>query len=243
MLPHLVAIKNSQIFHYKTKRNLYRNPSVNVLADTEKKCDICGKTFVNSNKLNHHKLDSHKDRANNLKKNQSNSSRYKATGIAAAIAVALIIAVYFSENQTSPVNIVDGIQCEPSEGTVFHIHAHLDMVVDSKFVTIPAGIGIKPNECLYWLHTHTSDGILHIESPTQQTFTLGQFIKVWDNTPGISSTFAKLTHDDTNLKIFVNGKQVTDTFDKIKLSAHDEIVIISGSVPPSFPSSYEFGGL
>ena len=243
MLPHLAVIKNGQIIHYKTKRNLYRNMSVTVLTDTEKKCNICGKVFENSNKLTQHKLESHKDKTNNLKKNKSSSSRYKATGIAAAIAVVIIIAVYLSENQISPANAVDGVQCEPSEGTVFHIHAHLDMIVDNKFVTIPAGIGIKPNECLYWLHTHTSDGIIHIESPQQQTFTLEQFIKVWDNTPGISPSFIALTHDDKNLKIFVNGKQVNDTFDKIKLSAHDEIVIISGSVPPSFPSSYEFDGL
>lgn len=213
------------------------------MTDTEKKCNVCGKAFENSNKLNQHKQESHKDTPKNLRTKTSNSSRYKATGIAAAIAVIVVIAVYFSENQTPSVNAVDGVNCDPVEASVFHIHAHLDMVVDSKFVTIPAGIGIKPNECLYWLHTHTSDGIIHIESPEQRIFTLGQFIKVWDNTPGISTTFGKLTHDDTNLKIFVNGKEVTDSFDKISLSAHDEIVIISGSVPPSFPSSYEFGGL
>ena len=213
------------------------------MADTEKKCDICGKTFENSIKLNHHKLESHKGKDDKVKQKTPQSSRYKVTGIAAAIAIIIIIAVYVSENQTPSVNAVDGVQCDPSEGTVFHIHAHLDLIVDSKFVTIPAGIGIKPNECLYWVHTHSTDGIIHIESPEQRTFTLEQFIKVWDNTPSISPKFAELTHDNVNLKIFVNGKQVTDSFDKIQLSAHDEIVIISGSVPPSFPSSYEFGGL
>ena len=213
------------------------------MANTEKKCDICGKAFENSDKLNQHKLESHKGRTTSLKKNTSSSSRYKATGIAAAIAVVIIIAVYVSENQTPSVNTVDGVQCDPSEGTICHIHAHLDMIVGNKFVTIPAGIGIKQNECLFWLHTHTSDGIIHIESPEQRVFSLEQFITVWDNTPGVSAKFNELTHYDKNLKIFVNGKEVNDTFDKIKLSAHDEIVIISGNVPPSFPSSYEFNGL
>jgi hypothetical protein len=228
---------------FQTKRNLYCNLFVIVLADTEKKCNICGKAFEDANKLVQHKQTSHQGKTKNLKTKTSSSSRYKATGIAAAIAVIIVIAVYLSENQTPSVNVVDGVDCDPTEGTVFHIHAHLDMIVDSEFVTIPAGIGIKPNECLYWLHTHTSDGIIHIESPEQRTFTLDQFIKVWDNTPGISSKFEELTHDDKNLKVFVNGKEVNDSFDKIKLSAHDEIVIISGSVPPSFPSSYEFNGL
>ena len=173
------------------------------MADTEKKCNICGKAFDNSNKLNQHKQEFHQGKTSNSKTKTSRSSRYKATGIAAAIAVVIVIAVYLSENQTPSVNTVDGVSCDPVEATVFHIHAHLDLIVDYKFVTIPAGIGIKPSECLYWLHTHTTDGIIHIESPEQRTFTLDQFIKVWDNTPGISK-FEELTHDDKNLKVFVN---------------------------------------
>jgi hypothetical protein len=173
----------------------------------------------------------------------SNSSRYKVTGIAAAIAVIIIIAVYFSENSSMPVNAVQGVECDPIEGTVFHIHAHLDMFVDSKSITIPAGIGIKQNECLYWLHTHNTSGVIHIESPTKMTFTLAQFIQVWNNTPNISPKFEELIHGDTNLKVFVNGTEVKDSFDNIKISAHDEIVIVSGNVPPSLPSSYEFVGL
>ncbi len=33
--------------------------------------------------------------------------------------------------------------------------------------------------CFYWLHTHTEDGIIHIESPVQRTFTLGHFFAIW----------------------------------------------------------------
>ncbi|MDE1770482.1 MAG: hypothetical protein KGI28_08030 [Thaumarchaeota archaeon] len=209
------------------------------MADTEKKCNICGKAFENSNKLNQHKLESHKDKPKNVKTKSSNS-RLKVTGIAAAIAVVIVLAVYFSDNSTTSVTSVDGVNCDPTEAFTFHIHAHLDMIVDNKFVTIPAGIGIKQNECLFWLHTHTDDGIIHIESPATRVFTLGQFIQVWDSTPGISSTFEKLTNGDANLKVFVNGNEVKNTFDKIALSAHDEIVIISGTVPPAFPSTYQF---
>ena len=34
-------------------------------------------------------------------------------------------------------------------------------------------------QCFYWLHTHTSDGVIHIESPTQRIYTLGQFFDEW----------------------------------------------------------------
>lgn len=189
-------------------------------------------------------MESHKNEAVKAKKTVLKSSRYKATGIAAVIAVVIILAVYFSENQQpSSTNEIQGVQCEPSEGTVFHIHAHLDVMVDGKSVTVPAGIGIKPNECLYWLHTHNTSGVIHIESPQQMTFTLGQFIQVWDNTPDISPNFEASINGDKNFKVFVNGVEIKDSFDKIPLSAHDEIAIVSGSVPPSIPSTYEFGGL
>jgi hypothetical protein len=31
-----------------------------------------------------------------------------------------------------------------------------------------------------WLHTHAADGIVHIESPVQRTYTLGEFFDIWD---------------------------------------------------------------
>jgi hypothetical protein len=213
-----------------------------VLTDTEKKCNICGNTFENSDKLDQHKKESHQEKSKE-RPQVSKSSRYKATGIAAAIAVAIILVVYFSDNTSSPTGIVQGVECDPLEGTIFHIHAHLDLIVDSKPVTIPAGIGIKPNECLYWLHTHNTSGVIHIESPQQTTFTLGQFIQVWDNTPGISPTFEEITHGDKNIRVFVNGTEVKDSYENIKLAVHDEIALVSGNVPQSIPSSYKFGGL
>ncbi len=212
------------------------------MVDSEKKCNICGKAFENSTKLNQHKSESHKSETK-VKKTASNSSRYKATGIAAAIAVIIVLGVYFSENQQPSVTVIQGVRCDPTESIDFHIHAHLDVIVDGKSVTVPAGIGIKPNECLYWLHTHNTSGVIHIEAPQETTFTLGQFIQIWDNTPSISPTFEGMMHGDKNFKVFVNGFEYKDGYDKIPLNAHDEIVIVSGSVPPTLPQSYEFNGL
>ena len=212
------------------------------MADSEKKCNICGKAFENSTKLNQHKSESHKSETK-VKKTASNSSRYKATGIAAAIAVIVVLGVYFSENQQPSATVIQGVRCDPTESIDFHIHAHLDVIVDGKSVTVPAGIGIKPNECLYWLHTHNTSGVIHIEAPQETTFTLGQFIQIWDNTPSISPTFEGMINGDKNFKVFVNGFEYKDGYDKIPLNAHDEIVIVSGSVPPTLPQSYEFNGL
>ena len=89
---------------------------------------------------------------------------------------------------------VDGIRCESSEQVLFHIHAHLAVFVEGRPRVIPEGIGIPPprreqetpegpfvtsGSCFYWLHSHTRDGIIHIESPVQRTYTLGDYFDVW----------------------------------------------------------------
>ena len=75
---------------------------------------------------------------------------------------------------------IDGIHCDVQEGAVEHIHAHLQLFDRGRALVVPEDIGI-PNggACLYWLHTHAEDGIIHIESPVRRTFTLGEFFDVW----------------------------------------------------------------
>ena len=88
---------------------------------------------------------------------------------------------------------VDGISCDTTEQLVYHIHAHLTVFVNGAARQIPAAIGIPgaqaentptgpfiaSGSCFYWLHTHAADGIIHIESPVQRTYTLGDFFDVW----------------------------------------------------------------
>jgi hypothetical protein len=88
---------------------------------------------------------------------------------------------------------VDGIACQGGEQVAFHIHARLTIFVDGKPVRVPAGVGIADPQaqptgrgpfvvggaCFAWLHTHAADGIVHIESPVQRTYTLGNFFDVW----------------------------------------------------------------
>jgi len=49
----------------------------------------------------------------------------------------------------------------PLEGTAVHIHQHLDLYVDGRKVTVPAGIGIDPAVGFAPLHTHDPSGVLH----------------------------------------------------------------------------------
>ena len=88
---------------------------------------------------------------------------------------------------------IDAIHCQGAEQVLFHIHAHLTVFVDGTARQIPYGVGIPgaqvsatslgpyvaAGSCFYWLHTHAADGIIHIESPVQRTYTLGNFFDVW----------------------------------------------------------------
>ncbi len=88
---------------------------------------------------------------------------------------------------------VDGISCQAGEQTLFHIHAHLTLFVNGSPRQVPAAIGIAgaraeqtsagpfiaSGTCFYWLHTHAPDGIIHIESPVQRGYTLGEFFDEW----------------------------------------------------------------
>jgi hypothetical protein len=88
---------------------------------------------------------------------------------------------------------VDGISCQTNEQTLFHIHAHLTIFVNGTPRQVPAAVGIPgPQEqnsaqgpsvvggtCLYWLHTHAADGIVHVESPVHRNYTLGNFFDEW----------------------------------------------------------------
>ena len=126
---------------------------------------------------------------------------------------------------------IDGIECQGMEGAVEHIHTHLQIFNRGRAVQIPAGVGIpQGGQCLYWVHTHTADGIIHIESPVKRTFTLGQFFDIWGEPLSRTQAASGRTAHGHALRVTVNGKPWTGDPAKIPLRDREEIVIQSG--PP-----------
>jgi hypothetical protein len=133
---------------------------------------------------------------------------------------------------------VDGIQCG-AEQTVYHIHTHLAVFVNGVARPIPAGIGVvEPSvsqtssgpfvtatRCYYWLHTHASDGIIHIESPTQRTYTLGNFFDIWRQP--LSTTQAGPATGAVTA--YVNGARYTGDPRAIPLGSRTDIQLSVGS--------------
>jgi hypothetical protein len=136
---------------------------------------------------------------------------------------------------------VDGIEGSSREMLKVHVHAHLALFSKGQQLAIPYGIGIvKPFQVnngfvgmgagIYWLHTHDATGIIHVESPDDRTYTLGNFFDIWGE-PLSAHEVAGLRG---TVRAFADGKPYTGNPRDIVLGAHTQITLEVGSptVPP-----------
>jgi hypothetical protein len=115
---------------------------------------------------------------------------------------------------------------------------------------VPFGIGIAPpleieqtraglyaagGQCFSYLHTHAADGIIHIESPIQRVYTLGEFFDVW-NQPLARNRVGSAAGPVT---AFVNGRRYSGDPRAIPLLAHAQIQLDVGR-PIVTPESITF---
>ncbi|MFD7732932.1 hypothetical protein ACFV6F_21380 [Kitasatospora phosalacinea] len=138
-----------------------------------------------------------------------------------------------------------GLPVLSGEGQALHVHAHLDVYVDGRAVPVPADIGIDEQaRQASPLHTHDGSGVIHVESPVQADFTLGQFLTEWQVSASADHLGALRADADHSLTAYVNGQQVSGDPAAIALHAHDEIALVYGSAADnsmvSVPSSYAF---
>jgi hypothetical protein len=140
---------------------------------------------------------------------------------------------------------VDGIQCQAGEQLLFHIHAHLAVYVNGSARTVPEGIGIMPprtevsssagpavisGSCFYWLHAHTDDGIIHIESPLSRVYTLGNYFDIW----GVPLDNSHVGPAGGTVIAYLNGQRYTGDVRAIPLDAHNLIQLdVNGDVSPA----------
>jgi len=150
---------------------------------------------------------------------------------------------------------------------VRHDHVHLDVIVDGKKVTVPAGVGLaepvdngpcKPqtsavSECsaaagdFYTafvanspLHTHTASGMIHVEADRPGRYTLGQFFDEWGVRLNESCLGAYCAGGGKELAVFVDGHRVNGSPRDVVLANRQEIAVAFGnrSELSSAPSAY-----
>lgn len=148
--------------------------------------------------------------------------------------------------KNNPYPPISGISCDPTQQNGYHIHVHFTIYINGKLVTIPAGIGIAPdNSCFYWMHTHTDDGIIHIEAPQQlHNLALDDFMTLWQQ--GFANlNFPPQMTQSTGWQIFVNGKPfngvvTSPLYTEVTLHSHDAITLEYGSPNPPPDKFYAF---
>lgn len=108
-------------------------------------------------------------------------SRLAWSGGGLVLAVLIIALVWHSLTDSASAGpVIDGVQCNTNEQLAYHIHQHLTLYDAGQPVTVPQGIGIdQKDNCLYWMHTHDTSGVIHVESPTRTQYTLGNFLDIW----------------------------------------------------------------
>ncbi|HLZ73026.1 MAG TPA: hypothetical protein VKV26_24245 [Dehalococcoidia bacterium] len=134
-------------------------------------------------------------------------------------------------------NPVDGIPCETSERLTYHVHAHLTIIANGQGVAVPANTGIVDNRCIYWLHTHDTSGVIHIEAPSQRAFTLGEFFDVWGQPLSATQVLGFRADGTRSFQFFVDGQPYSGDPRQVPLGAHTLITIEYGppfAAPPPF---------
>lgn len=148
------------------------------------------------------------------------------------------------DNQQAQVKAA-GLSLTSQEMLNVHYHAHLDVFVNGKPVTVPAGLGINigPNNTMPAhgdpgiapLHTHDTTGVLHIEAARDDTFNLGQAFTEWGVLLDRQQAGAY-----RNVRVFVNGKRYGGNPARLVLAEHQEIAVVAGHGDVKVPKSYDF---
>jgi hypothetical protein len=144
---------------------------------------------------------------------------------------------------TTGTKAVNGITCGLKEQLAYHTHSHLSVFENGQPRALPGGIGIPGSkvvqstegpvasggQCIYWLHTHAPDGVIHVESPTKRIYTLGDFFDIWRQ---------PLSHTQVGdvkgtISAIVNGKPWTKDVRAIPLLPHAVIQLNVGQ--PAVP--------
>jgi hypothetical protein len=115
--------------------------------------------------------------------------------------------------------------------------------VNGRARTVPPGVGVLPPLQLeqtpegpfvvggagfYWLHTHDTSGVIHIESPVPRRYTLGDFFDVWGQPLSQRRLLGFAAGPGRPLTVFVNGRRWHGGVRTVPLRRHASIVVELG---------------
>ncbi len=182
-------------------------------------CTDCQQEFGSADALGHHTKAKHPELVASV---SSRSFPWKWVALAAVLIVIFAGGYYYwSVGDSSTEGITAQVVSVP-DGPI-HWHAKLTIMIDGQRQDIPIGIGLGSVHMP--VHTHESDGTIHMENsyPTEENMKLGYFFELWDRTFTSTCIFDYCT-DQGILKMSVNGVENFD-FGEYSMRDGDEILI------------------
>lgn len=172
-------------------------PSFSTIKRDQKRDEI-------SRKLEERRLQRERERRSRLLRRWA---IYGGTGLLVAGIIAFIVVKIVTSPTLPPYQTgatIDGITCDQGEHSQVHYHAELQMYVNGVQQPFPSDAG-RPSSagCYYWLHTHASDGIVHIEALADGTYTVGQFFDIWGQHISSTQLFNNKVDSTHKLTIYV----------------------------------------
>jgi hypothetical protein len=119
------------------------------------------------------------------------------------------------------------IKCDlGGHDAAYHIHSLVGVKVDGQLYAPPANIGIGAT-CMYWVHTHAADGIVHVEAPADVSAALGDFMNLWEKSYPDDPLLASAREAIAAGEVTVNDVPVSS--DPLGIVLEDKMRIILGS--------------
>ncbi len=134
----------------------------------------------------------------------------------AVVVVAVVIALPRTGNAVPLPGYLD--HCVVVSPLTYHSHPSLSITINGSSVSIPPGVGIG-GACNHPIHTHTADGVLHVETDENRDYTLGDFFTIWGN------------FDNNAQRAIFNS---TEIFGAHAVNGHTLMMTINGSTNPDF---------
>lgn len=123
----------------------------------------------------------------------------------------------------------------------YHAHVLLSVFRDGQPVTVPAGIGFDARGAHSSLHTHTPDGVIHMEADDPYPYELGQVFAAWGVAFDDQRLGGDVTTDGRKVHVYVNG-QPAAAGSAVVLEDGDNVVVAYGA-DGSFPTAPDTNAL
>ncbi len=135
-----------------------------------------------------------------------------------------------------------GLSLTATPGYVVRFAVHLDVIVNGRQVTVPAGIGIDARRRLIAaLYTSDTSGIIHVDSDNDgSVFTLGQFFDEWQVALTPEHLGGLRTSRDDSVAVYLNGSRFAGRPASVLLMPHLAIAVTYRPGAAAVPASYPF---